>query len=94
MVPLAEQETLIPIPPGEPEEPVPEQVEEGAPQHLKTELASVVPGTVHTLRCLIVPPRTEKTFHAALNGLPRCEPLKRDCLSRKIKVSKTQKQIL
>jgi hypothetical protein len=70
MVPLAEQETLVQIPAGEPEEPpVPEQEE--APPHLKTELASVVPGTVHTLRCLIVPPRTEKTFHAALNGLPR-----------------------
>jgi hypothetical protein len=68
MVPLAEQETLVPIPAGEPEEPpVPEQEE----TPLKTELASVVPGTVHTLRCLIVPPRTEKTFHAALNGLPR-----------------------
>jgi hypothetical protein len=76
MVPLAEQETLVPIPAGEPEEPVPEQEEE-APQYLKTELASVVPGTVHTLRCLIVPPRTEKTFHAALNGLPRLEPLKK-----------------
>jgi hypothetical protein len=72
MVPLAEQETLIPIPAGEPEEPpVPEQEESGTPPHLKTELASVVPGTVHTLRCLIVPPRTEKTFHAVLNGLPR-----------------------
>ncbi len=71
MVPLAEQETLIPIPAGEPEEPAPEQEESAAPQHPKTELASVVPGTVHTLRCLIVPPRTQKTFHAALNGLPR-----------------------
>jgi hypothetical protein len=75
MVPLAEQETLVPIPAGEPEEPVPEQ-EEAPPTNLKTELASV-PGTVHTLRCLIVPPRTEKTFHAALNGLPRLEPLKK-----------------
>ncbi len=92
MVPLAEQETLIPIPAGETEKPpVPEQEEiAGAPQHLKTELASVVPGTVHTLRCLIVPPRTEKTFHAALNGLPRREPLKRDCISSLL-FFKTQK---
>jgi hypothetical protein len=65
LVPLAEQERLLPLP-AEGEEGGEQQDEE-----VKEEATGLLPGNVLTNKVLIVPPRTEKRFHAAVTGLPR-----------------------
>jgi hypothetical protein len=66
MVPLAEQETLLPLPAEGEEQEQEEEVKEEEEQQL-------LPGNVLTAKVLIIPPRTEKRFHAAVTGLPRLD---------------------
>jgi hypothetical protein len=73
-----EQETLVPIPENEVDEKQDgeqekEELKSEVPSSVKSELESV-PGTVLTTRVLVIPPRTEKRFYAAVTGLPRGVP--------------------
>ena len=70
-MPVAEQETQVPLPASEGQED-----EDGAAdevvkeEEVKTELGAV-PGSVTTTKVVIVQGGTEKHFHAAVTGLPR-----------------------
>ena len=70
MVPIAEQETLVPLSAEELEQKQEEEDVKEEEETVKSELESV-PGSVLTSKVVIIPPRMEKRFHAAVTGLPR-----------------------